>query len=363
MHNVEVSKYFKSLNKHLLSKIAIGFHSHNNFQMAYANCIMLMNKLFDRELVIDGSLFGMGKGAGNAPTELLAQYINENYNSNFDTSQLLEAIDVDIMKEYIKSPWGYSLKYFIAASADCHPNYVQTLMDKKSMSVTSINSILNMIPQNLKLSFNSELIETLYQNFHNNHIDDKHNYLNLFNEIKDKNLVILAPGSSLETQKDKITEYIKENKSTVISINFLNENFPVDYVFMGNPKRYSQFFHKMHGTNNKVKVICTSNITDSGFKIDYSFDFASLKLDKNLISDNPMLMLLKLLCNMNIKNVAIAGFDGYSSQNTLDYYGDYIQFLYCNDNVIKRNELIKEELKNLKNKLNINFISPTLYSK
>jgi hypothetical protein len=38
---------------------------------------------------------------------------------------------------------------------------------------------------------------------------------------------------------------------------------------MGNAKRYSQFFHKIYGENSNVKLICTSNITEAGKKIDY----------------------------------------------------------------------------------------------
>ena len=56
----------------------------------------------ERELIVDSTLYGMGKSAGNACTELLANYLNENYGRQYKMDQLLEAIDVDISKEYEK---------------------------------------------------------------------------------------------------------------------------------------------------------------------------------------------------------------------------------------------------------------------
>lgn len=55
---------------------------------------------------MDGSLYGMGKSAGNACTELLAMYLNENFNKNYDLNEILEAIDIDIMKYKASYEWG-----------------------------------------------------------------------------------------------------------------------------------------------------------------------------------------------------------------------------------------------------------------
>ena len=73
----------------------------------------------------------MGKSAGNAPLELLATYMNDNLGKQYHCSQLFEAIDVTMLELYKQIPWGYSFKFFLAASKDCHPNYVTYLMDKK----------------------------------------------------------------------------------------------------------------------------------------------------------------------------------------------------------------------------------------
>ena len=97
MHKEQMLFYFNLLDKNLLPPICIGYHSHNNFQLAYSNTIEMLKLNTDRDLIVDGSLYGMGKSAGNAPRELLAMHLNENYGGAYDINQILEAIDINIM--------------------------------------------------------------------------------------------------------------------------------------------------------------------------------------------------------------------------------------------------------------------------
>ena len=66
--------------------------------MGYANCIAMLENDIDREIIVDGSLNGMGKSAGNAPLELIAMHMNEHYGKNYNIGQLLEAIDANIFE-------------------------------------------------------------------------------------------------------------------------------------------------------------------------------------------------------------------------------------------------------------------------
>ena len=361
MHKKELLHYFNLMDKNLTEEILIGYHSHNNFQLGYANCTELMAVDSDRALIVDGSLYGMGKSAGNACTELLAMHMNENYGGRYNLDQLLEAIDIDIMKEYAKQYWGYSFKHFIAASNDCHPDYVSNLLNKKTLSVQSINEIIAKIEPANKLTFNRDIMENLYLEYQNNIIEDSGAYAGLSAELGKRNILIIAPGKSIELHVEKIRSFIKEKNPVIITINFINDDFDPDYVFMGNAKRYSQFFNKIYRKDLNVKVICTSNIAESNKKIDYKFNFNSLVNEDALIRDNPMLMLLKILTKMKIKKASLAGFDGYSADDTQNYPNEYIQFLYCDDNVILRNEAVKKELAVIGKDIHLEFLTPSLY--
>jgi 4-hydroxy 2-oxovalerate aldolase len=361
MHKKELLHYFDMMDKNLSKGIVLGYHAHNNFQLAYANAIELMGMTSDRELLIDGSLYGMGKGAGNANTELLALYLNENFGNNYDIDQLLEAIDVDISKEYSKKYWGYSLMHYIAASNDCHPDYVNSLINKKTLSVKSINEILSKLDVQKKLSFNKELIESMYIQYHTGTIDDNDAYKKLGDELKGKKILVLAPGKTIESHRLEIDSFIKENNPVIISINFLSEVFRSDFVFMGNAKRYSQFFNEIYKNGSKIKTICTSNVEEANKKIDYTLNIKSLINEDTLIRDNPMLMLLNALIKMDIKEVSIAGFDGYSKNNESNYFREYIQFLYCNDDVVLRNDAVKKALAGMKGLIALNYLTPSNY--
>ena len=58
--------------------IEIGFHSHNNMQLSLALSMQFIKCLSDRNILVDSSLCGIGRGAGNTQTELLVEYLNKN---------------------------------------------------------------------------------------------------------------------------------------------------------------------------------------------------------------------------------------------------------------------------------------------
>ena len=361
MNKNELLHYYNLMDKYLTKSIIIGYHSHNNLQLAFANSLELMSAVSERELMVDASLYGIGKSAGNTCTELLAMYLNENYGKHYIIDQLLEAIDVDISKEYAKKYWGYSLMHFISASNDCHPDYVSNLINRRTLSIKSINEILSNIDHANKLSFNKDLIDHMYSEYQNKSIDDSRAYAALSRELDHREILIIAPGKSIELHGSKIQHFIKSRNPIVMTINFINDDFKPDYVFMGNAKRYSQFFNKIYRHDYNRKVICTSNVSESNKKIDYKFNFHSLIDDNILIRDNPVLMLLRLLVKMNIRTAYLAGYDGYSVDNVNNYPGEYIQFLYCDDDVVLRNDGIKNAIAEMGKDIKLEFLTPSLY--
>ncbi|HDQ15757.1 MAG TPA: hypothetical protein ENN45_01710, partial [Bacteroidetes bacterium] len=61
----DIIRLFK---QNLHPKLKIGFHPHNGLQLAFANTLQAMNAGVDR---VDASIYGIGRGAGNLPLELL----------------------------------------------------------------------------------------------------------------------------------------------------------------------------------------------------------------------------------------------------------------------------------------------------
>lgn len=361
MHQNNLKHYFDLLNEHLLPEIGLGYHAHNNFQMGYANCITMMSQVTDRMLLVDGTIYGMGKSAGNAPIELLAMYMNDNLGKSYHISQFLEAIDSNIMDFYTPATWGYNMFFYLAASNDCHPNYVSYLMEKKTLSVKSINEILGKLQGEKKLLYDQNYIEELYIDYQTIEIDDSICKKKLQQLVNGKNILLLGPGTSITKEKDKIHKYINENEPIVISVNFLDEEYQVDYLFLSNSKRYVQLATALSQDENRPEIIATSNVTKTSGKFEYVLKYSDL-IDKDAeVIDNSFIMLLKSMVELGVKKVDVAGFDGYVPKKTGNYIRIYMEYNFDTDKTERLNDYVKKTIAELEKSVNINFLTDSLY--
>lgn len=368
LHEGGLMHYYDIMDSRLNPHISMGYHAHNNFQLGYSNSIALMEKNaakpFDRRrtLVIDASSFGMGKGAGNSPIELVAMYMNNHFGKCYDISQMLETIDVSIMEIYLQSPWGYSLKYFLAASNDCHPNYVQHLMQKRTLSVKSINEILDSIAPDEKLAYNAEHIERLYENYQKIEVDDRGDLARLSKDLlQGGEILILGPGGSIKSEEGKIQSYMASKKPTVIAINYIPENLYADYVFISNAKRYVTLEGAISRNSNSVKLIATSNITPTKGSFDYVVDYAGLIDESFEFKDSALVMLLKLMVMLGAKKVTLAGFDGYSRRPGDNFFNMAMEYAFVKDKAEMLNEYMSNALGILSKEIEIEFVTETKY--
>lgn len=159
----DISRIFYLIDKNLNKNISLCLHSHNNMQLSFSNAQCLMKLCNNRELIIDASLFGMGRGAGNLRTELITQYLNDSYNGKYFILPLLNIVNEQINPIFQKNPWGYSVHYYLAAINNCHPNYAKYLIDKKTVDIEIINQFLQEIPYNKKLSYDEDVICKIYE--------------------------------------------------------------------------------------------------------------------------------------------------------------------------------------------------------
>ena len=360
LHKEQLMHYYNFANIHLNENIRLGYHAHNNFQLAFANCVELIETADDtRTILIDGTLYGMGKSAGNAPVELLANYMNSHLDKHYHVNQMLEAIDVTIMDIYKKIPWGYNMKFFVSASNDCHPNYVTYLMDKKKLSMSSINHILTKLEGDKKLLYDQDYIEKLYLQYQNRECDDSFDFDKLKQQLIGKEILLLGPGKRIYSEKEKTEKYIKDYKPVVISINFIPEEYPVDYAFLSNSKRYVAQATKI--SKKDVKLIATSNVTKADGNFDYVFSYSNLLDEEALIADNPMIMLIRLLKDMEVNSIALAGFDGYEKSALPNYINANMEHTFSKELAQEINTDVKNGLDKLKLDFPVVFVTSSLY--
>ncbi|MBE6555717.1 MAG: 3-hydroxy-3-methylglutaryl-CoA lyase [Ruminococcaceae bacterium] len=364
LHQDNVMHYFELIDNNMDPEISIGYHAHNNFQMGYANCIaMLTKKVNDnikRPMVIDGTIYGMGKSAGNAPLELLAMYMNQRMGTHYQISQILEAVDANITQFYQAPTWGYNMFYYLAASNDCHPNYVSYLMDKRTLSVKSINDLLGKLEGEKQLAFDKKYIEQLYIDYQKNEVNDDDACAALKKAFAGKKLLLVGPGASMKNQCAKIRHYVEAEKPTIISINHIPSDLVPDYIFLSNAKRYVQLATRL--SKEKYPIIATSNVTGTTpDAFAYVLNFSTL-MDKDAeFVDNSLAMMLRAMVNLGVKTVTLAGFDGYSARRA-NYFDSDMEYDFVKKKVEYLNTYMESFLASLKDTLEVRFLTDTRYN-
>lgn len=356
MYQRDIRRLLYLVDNNLEPDICLGLHSHNNMQMSFANAQELIHFETGRHIFIDCCIYGMGRGAGNLCTELLAGYLNEMEPGKYETLPLIECIDRCLMYFYSKYPWGYSAAYYLASSYHCHPNYAAFLLAKQKLSVCDIAQMLQKLPPESRLVFHKDEIVKLYEKTINYKVDDRKERERLHKELRDEKIVILGSGLSIKKERKWLADYLKKNNCYVIGVNGCPKGIPVDMVFIGNEKRYQQISHKI----DWKATVFTSNVRNlpKQARVVNAKDLENSSFDA---SDNAGLMLLNLLVKLGIRKAEIAGFDGYRGNAALNYadlrlVGSVESLEYRN-----KNEAASKELNHLAKQMDITFLTATRY--
>lgn len=114
------SEQVRSLTKMYLEMLdgtnkEVGFHAHNNQQLAFSNTIEALIAGANR---LDATISGLGRGAGNCPLELLIGFL---HNPKFRLRPVLECCRDVFVPLAKQMDWGYSIPYAITGQMNLHP--------------------------------------------------------------------------------------------------------------------------------------------------------------------------------------------------------------------------------------------------
>lgn len=152
----DIMHYVHLADEHLKDGIAIGYHGHNNLMQAYGTAIEFVRSEINRELIVDASIYGIGRGAGNLNLELFATYLNEHENKSYTIPPMIDVYDRFLKQIYEKHPWGYSLPFYLTAVHGCNPNYANYYGMELGLPAKDIDRILQLVSAEDKIIFKKE---------------------------------------------------------------------------------------------------------------------------------------------------------------------------------------------------------------
>lgn len=161
MEPKDIRRLFKYFDAKLNEGVKIGFHAHNNMNLAFSNVISFLNTETDRELLIDSCATGMGQGAGNLQTELIVPYLNEHFGKHYDYDSILEVCEILDNEMIPANLWGYSVTRLLPAVYKTAYKYALVMRNKYHIPFKQMNHILRDMPDDMRNRYTKDNLEQL----------------------------------------------------------------------------------------------------------------------------------------------------------------------------------------------------------
>lgn len=366
MYEDDLTRVFSLVHHNLNTECKIGFHSHNNLQMSSALSQAFLNMTAGlREVVVDTTICGMGRGAGNTPTELVVHYMTCRLGYHYEIDTLLDVIDIYINPIRSRAEWGYSTPLFLAGCYSAHVNNLTYLGEKTSIKSKDVRFILEKIGDVKRKRYDYDLLEKTYIDYVNSDINDNTHLSKLAEKLNGKSVVIIVPGNSVAKASEKINSYIADNNAVVISVNYIHPGIKSDMVLVSNIKRLSAIEKKL--PLREFETVFLSNINNCKEYADYIISFNRLVKSGWQFFDNSTIMLLRLLDQLGVKNIGIAGMDGYcGSAQGANYSDPNMERSFSAEDANRINREIADMLKEFnltkKSDIQVKFITESRFS-
>lgn len=317
MYCDDLQRIYSLLNHNLIEDICIGLHSHNNLQLSFMLIQELINlSLNKRNIIVDASASGIGRGAGNANTELVIDYLNRKMNKTYDINEILDILDSYILPIRQTHNWGYNIPHFISGMYSVHVNNISYLLNKHNLKAKDMRIIVESIDKNSEKRYDYDALENSLVNYFSKSIDDSIAMSELKKIFADRSILLVAPGKSVKEEYTKVKKLINEFNPIVVCVNAVIPDIKADFIFYSNILRYEYSKENFQNIFVNTNKIITSNIKTKKDVKEFIVNYNLLIKRGWKYFDNSTIMCLRLLAKLGVEKIFIAGFDGYSMDNS-----------------------------------------------
>ena len=299
----------------------LGIHAHDNMSLGLSNSIQAIKNGVNW---IDSTVTGMGRGAGNVKSELLAIEMSKFRSQKITIKPIISLINKRFKPMKEKYGWGTNPFYYLSGMKGVHPTYVQEMISDSRYSEGDIIAVIDHLSNEGGKKYSSSAL-TQAQNFYNKKPNGTWSPQSIF---KGKEILIIGSGPSVLKHKKAIELYIKNSKPLVLALNASSmiENDLIDMRIACHPVRLMTDCEKLNRLSNPIvspASLLSDHILESLTDIEL-LDFG-LGIEKsihkygkvNCILPAPLVIAYALAVTSSgkAKKVFLAGFDGYSADD------------------------------------------------
>lgn len=280
----------------------LGFHGHNNLEMALINTITAIDNGVE---IVDATMTGMGRGAGNLKTELLLSVLNSQGKLDFDYNALSKAV-VPFSQLQEEFGWGTNLPYMVSGANSLPQKQVMEWVSKRYYS---FNSIIRALSNQSKGLDDNQKLEKLD-----------------FSKLeKHSKVMVIGGGPSVNMHDTAIRSFLSKNEDVAIihassknALAFQELKNQQYYCLVGNEgHRLEDVFHG--NITIEGKCILPAYPRKMGTYIPNAVKDCSYELEAvtfaDKYKDSHTALALQTAFELEAKTVYVVGYDGYSKEN------------------------------------------------
>lgn len=283
------------------TNVPLGFHGHDNLEMALINTITAIEAGCE---IIDATITGMGRGAGNLKTELLLTYLENSHALPVNFTALSSVVsDFEDLREHYK--WGTSLPYMFSGAKSLPQKDVMEWVGLNRYPLGSILNALNNQKQAVKDNLQLPILEK---------------------SKKYEKAIILGGGNSAREHKIAIKKLISQSTNSCL-IHAGTRNVS-DYLDLDCDQYYglvgfeSDKLLKQIGDFSKITQRCiyppfprVMGTVIPNAIINLSSELKEITFTNSNV-DSPLALAIQSALDLGAREILLSGFDGYD--NSID---------------------------------------------
>jgi 4-hydroxy 2-oxovalerate aldolase len=295
----------------------LGIHTHDNLGNAIANTLTAVK---EGVTWLDATVTGMGRGPGNAQTELLILALGDRWKQNPNVVELFKLVANRFKPMKERYGWGTNPFYFLAGQFGIHPSYIQEMLEDNRYDEEDILAVIDYLKTIDSRSFSVQNLE-LGKNIYREPIPGSWNPAETFSG---KEVLILGTGPGLTKHKKSIEQFIEKYKPIVLALN-AKEQIKDDLIdfrlacqpvrLLSDIKEYARFNQPVIMPKSALSDYLQAQLSDK-IVLDYGLGFQSNTMafyETHCILPTTLVAAYALAVanSGKARKIYLAGFDGY----------------------------------------------------